>query len=304
MEQKNVIECRHLVQTYGTNEILKGLSFKAQPFEITFLAGKNGAGKTTFFRIATGLQKPTSGSVTFAGKSSGEIRDQLAVVFDHAPFYPSLNGYSNIKILSGIHKVDKEWQSFVFHTLHLNDTLLKQKTKKLSFGQRHRLAVAIALLRKPNFLLLDEPSIGLDPSSWQAVKDSLHHCTTQGAAIIITGQNFSDVEGFANRMVVINDGTAVFSDSPRELIKRQPHTVVIKSQETKEITALYPQAVRDDSGQWIEIACATLEEAETVIHRIQSSRIRFREIFIRKASLEQAFQTMMHHRTLPNRKIG
>jgi ABC-type multidrug transport system ATPase subunit len=178
------IESINITKKFGNKEILKSVSFKAEPSQITFLAGQNGAGKTTWIRIAIGLLTSTSGKVCFNNDTVNNIRKDISVVFDEPPVYTHLTGVDNIRLLSGIEKPDLQWENSILDMLKIDKHFIKMKGKSYSLGQRHRLAVASALIRKPKYLILDEPSIGIDPVSWDLVKQCLLKMVESGTTFI------------------------------------------------------------------------------------------------------------------------
>ncbi len=211
------IESKNIIFDYPYKKIFSGMSFKAHSSSITYLAGENGIGKTTWIKMATGRLKPLSGSITFGGKSIYEIRNQLSVVLDEPPVYDNLNGYENLMALSGVRKLDNEIKLELEESLKLDKFLMNTKAKGFSLGQRHRLAFAAALIRKPKFLIIDEPTIGLDPFSWELIKLQLLNMAKNGATILITGHDFEQISEIAENLVILKDGKALEEKSISEL---------------------------------------------------------------------------------------
>jgi ABC-2 type transport system ATP-binding protein/Cu-processing system ATP-binding protein len=285
----------NVTHRFGKRYVLKGFSFKVEPFKIMFLAGENGAGKTTWVRIATGLLKPTQGAVLYNGLKVAEFRKNLAVAFDEPPVYPNLNGFGNLSLLSGIAKVNKEWETYVLDALKLDDNLLKQKAKGYSLGQRHRLAVAAALLRQPLYLILDEPTIGLDPFSWELVSNCLRQLADKGTAIILTGQNFSLLEKLIDEITILHNGQAVFSGPPTELTSRCPTTVRVRGHNLEEVknAFLNYRMSNDSKGSFLEVICDSIAEAEETVSKLQRLQIPLYEMVIQHNTLEEAFKNIV-----------
>lgn len=205
-------------KTFGMNEVIKDFTFEAEKGKITVILGKNGCGKTTWINMALNLYAMDDGSITFDGKKYDEVRDETAVVFDEIPIVKNLSGYDNLLILSG-GVSDAERQKEILKDLSLDDSIMRMKGKGFSFGQRHKLAVAAAVLRKPKYFFLDEPSVGLDLESWDKVSRGLRNMANNGCTIIITGHNYDLIEEIADNATIVKDGMVFFSGSMDELLK-------------------------------------------------------------------------------------
>lgn len=279
-----------VTKRFGSKSVLRGFSFEAKPSEITFLAGRNGVGKTTWIHIATGIMQSNSGSISFGGKPVGQIRDKLAIVFDEPPIYPNINGLMNLKAISGIRKLDTDWVKRVLRNLQIDSAFLRKRARHYSLGQRHRLAVAAALLRHPLYLFLDEPAVGLDIFSWELVRDSLRQLANEGATIILTGQDFEAIKQLVDRVVILKDGVAEFSGTVPELLERFPPSVYVRSPNPKAIIKLFQQAkILDLDEGLLEINCESMIEAEQMALSLKKLEEPLYEIRIRNITLEEAF---------------
>ncbi|MCY8378582.1 ABC transporter ATP-binding protein [Bacillus haynesii] len=295
------INFKNIQHQYRTKDVLRGVSFHADPSSITFLAGENGAGKTTLIKVALGLISPKAGNTLFDGLSVGKIREKIGCVFDEPPVYPHESGFDNLKFLSGIHSLDPKWSQEVCAMLNLDKGLLKHKAKALSLGQRHRLAVAAALLRKPKYLFLDEPSIGLDPPSWQLVQTALKQMADRGCAILITGQNYDAMENLADNIAILQNGKLIFSGSIVKLVQAFPVHVRIVTDDHREIAVQFPEAEHNSSGIY-RIVCESSEEARAVIDQVRRSTLNFQELSIEKASMGKMMTDIYAGRFRPERR--
>ena len=200
--------------SYGKKKILNQLSFQIPCSSITYLAGDNGAGKTTWIKIAADLLARHEGTVTYAGEPFSKIREQFGIVFDIPAVYPKLSGYDNMRILYDV-AINKEAKSLL-EDMGFDRRMMRMKAGEYSLGQRHRFGIAGALLRNPRFLFLDEPDIGLDPKAWEMVSDKLLTYKNRGAAILVTGQNFDALDVIADRIVILHNGRTLFEGSTAE----------------------------------------------------------------------------------------
>lgn len=280
-----------LSKQFGDRWALKDLSFEVRPGSLTLLAGRNGAGKTTWMRVAAGLARPSSGTVRFGGAPVGQVRSQLAVVFDDAPVYPLLSGAENLHLLSGGRSPKAAESRAILASLDLEQLLLA-RAGGYSFGQRKRLAVAAALLRRPTWLLLDEPSVGLDSGAWRLVAQALRKLAAGGATAVVTGQDLKNLEELADEIVVIRDGAAAYAGSLADLQRRHPPKVRVRTSHAAQLKALFPNAdlVAQQAAPFLEIPCSTLMEGEAVLARIRSLDIPLQSLELRMATLEESFR--------------
>lgn len=219
------IICDNLYKKYKGKQVLNGFSFECNN-EILFLAGKNGAGKTTFIRIALGMEKPDKGTVTLEGNSSK--KGNVGVVFDTPCLYPHMTCKENIDIFCTGFLHDKNHVNKILQNLQISNDLLHKHVGKCSFGQQHRICVAIALIRKPTFLFLDEPTIGLDPISWSLVRKSIiKNRDEQNGSVIITGQDYFEMASFSNKIVILDEGICKFAGPTKKLLDSFPSTIAL-----------------------------------------------------------------------------
>lgn len=219
------ITVENIIKKYDKRTVLDNINFQAEN-EFLFMAGKNGAGKTTFIKCATVLLAVNSGNVLYDGKSFDEVRQDIAVVFDEPKLYLDFTGYTNIKVFNQGHLDDAKNTEQVLANLELSAELLRRKVNTYSLGQKHRLAVAIAMIKKPKYMFLDEPTIGLDPISWELVKKSLIKQQKDcGLVAIITGQDYAEMEKLCQSIAILHNGTIVHNGSIKQLLNTFPKKV-------------------------------------------------------------------------------
>jgi len=226
-------------KSFKKNEVIKDFSFAANDGKLTLLLGPNGCGKTTWIRMALGHEFPDSGEVLFDGNPIKKVREQVAVVFDEPPVYPNLTGYDNLQLLSGKHNIKTEYTRRILDRLKLNHDLMKKNAKAFSLGQRHRLAVACALIRQAKYIIMDEPTVGLDYESWEMVKKLLKVELEKGCAILITGHNYDLMEEIVDDLVIVSNGIVSFEGPFEELKKEAKIVVKIKTSATVEEMSKY-----------------------------------------------------------------
>lgn len=213
---------------YKDKKVLNGLSFICEN-EILFLAGKNGAGKTTLIRLALGLDTPDKGSIAFLDNKNKKD-NKIGVVFDTPCLFGQMTCKENINILCTGYLNDKEYVQEILDGLNINDDLLRQKASNCSFGQQHRVSVAVALIRKPMFLFLDEPTVGLDPVSWELVRNSIiKNKEQQNGCVIITGQDYFEMADFSDKILILDNGKSKYFGGTKDLISSFPVAVSVVS---------------------------------------------------------------------------
>ncbi len=218
---QKMIEVQNLTKQYGSFTAVNGITFEAQAGEIVGLLGPNGAGKTTTMRMLTGFMPPTSGTAKIAGfdifDDSMEVRKRVGYLPERVPIYPDMTvrGYVDFWArLRGV-KNSKSQVTQVLERVHLLD---RQKTlvRNLSKGMRQRLGLAQALVHDPEVIILDEPTIGIDPQQVIEVRDSVRELGKKHT-ILFSTHILSEAEQVCDRVVIINKGQIIAEGTPSNL---------------------------------------------------------------------------------------
>lgn len=228
-----MISVKDLSYTYMTGTpfekvALKNISFDAADGEVLAIAGHTGSGKSTLIQLVAGLIKLTSGTVEIDGLSVADkkIRRLVGIVFQYPEhqlfeetverdiaFAPKNFGLSDAEISA---RVDEAMRQ-----VGLDSSLKNSSPFELSGGQRRRVAIAGILALKPKYLILDEPTAGLDPLAKENLLRELFGDVKKSATIILVSHNMDDIARFANRVVVLAQGEILFTGTPRELFARE-----------------------------------------------------------------------------------
>ena len=229
-----MIAVRDLSYTYMTGTpfekvALKNISFDAAEGEVLAIAGHTGSGKSTLIQLVAGLIKLTSGTIEIDGLSVADkkIRRLVGIVFQYPEhqlfeetverdiaFAPKNFGLSDAEISA---RVDEAMRQ-----VGLPESLKKVSPFELSGGQRRRVAIAGILALKPKYLILDEPTAGLDPLAKEnLLRELFGGVKKSGASIILVSHNMEDIARFAKRVIVLAHGEILFTGTPRELFARQ-----------------------------------------------------------------------------------
>ncbi|MFC0580962.1 ABC transporter ATP-binding protein [Micrococcoides hystricis] len=206
--------------------ILDGAFLAAEPGSITVLLGPNGAGKTTLLSIAQGLERPNSGDVKLLGenpyRASAALRSRVGVMLQDGGLPPSLTADRLLHHVAGFFQEPADVAELKAR-LGI-DEYAKTTIRNLSGGQKQRLALAAALLGKPEFVFLDEPSAGLDPQSRQIVFDFILELKAAGMTILLTTHLLSEADSLADYVYLLKQGKTVAHGTVAELTRQDRGT--------------------------------------------------------------------------------
>jgi ABC-2 type transport system ATP-binding protein len=200
-----------LVKRFGDREALKGVSFGAAAGELVAVIGPNGAGKTTLLSILAGIQGADGGEVETGDGAVGWVPQQAAL-------YRRLTVEENLMLFARLEKHEDPGRS-VAEMLELTGLGERRGeiVARLSGGNQQRINIAIGLLSRPSVLLLDEPSVGLDPRQRARLWDFVSGLAVRGTTVIFSTHDIQEAERYGNRMLVLADGEALFDGSAEEL---------------------------------------------------------------------------------------
>lgn len=222
MTEQAIVQIKNLSKTIGNKKIIKNLNLDLHKGEITGFLGPNGAGKTTTIRMMVGLMKPTEGEVWIDGQSvqgdfEGSIR-KVGVIVENPEMYKYMSGYKNLLHFSRMHKgVSKERIDEVVKQVGMQNRI-NEKVGSYSLGMRQRLGLAQALLHNPKFLILDEPTNGLDPAGIREFRIYLQKVAKEnGVAIFVSSHLLSEIELLCDRIAIIQNGELIDIKNVNEL---------------------------------------------------------------------------------------
>jgi lipooligosaccharide transport system ATP-binding protein len=230
-----VLRVSGLRKFYGSNEVVRGLSFEIRRGECFGLLGPNGAGKTTTLRCCLGLINPDGGTIEMVGEpvpqAARQARIRVGVVPQQDNLDPDFTVIENLQVYGRYFKIDPATLAKRIPGLLEFAGLEKRGTtglRTLSGGMKRRLTLARALVNDPELLILDEPTTGLDPQAGHLIWDGLRQLLSQGKTILLTTHFMDEAERLATRLAVIDHGTLIASDTPRALIAAHVEPEVIE----------------------------------------------------------------------------
>jgi ABC-2 type transport system ATP-binding protein len=205
------VQAQGLVKRYGDREALKSVSFEAEAGELVAIIGPNGAGKTTLLSILAGIVAPDEGEVEIGGGAVGWVPQQ-------AGLYRRLTVEENLLLFA---RLERHPDPHASCEEMLEMTGLGERrgeiVARLSGGNQQRINIAIGLLARPAVLLLDEPSVGLDPRQRARLWEFVSGLAGGGTTVIFSTHDIQEAERYGGRLLVLADGEALFDGSPEEL---------------------------------------------------------------------------------------
>ena len=216
-----MIEVEGLTKDYGPRRAISNLNFQANQGEILGFLGPNGAGKTTTMRILSGFMPPTYGKAQVAGfdvvDQSLEVRKRVGYLPETVPLYPDMTVFDYLKYMADLRHIKNgdDRVDDVLDTVHMRDRA-NGYIGNLSKGMRQRIGLAQALLHEPEVLILDEPTIGLDPAQIKEVRTLISEIGKQRTVLLST-HILSEAQQICDRVLIINKGEIVVEDTPSRL---------------------------------------------------------------------------------------
>ena len=219
-----MIRVEGLIKDYGERRALSDLSFEAGQGEIVGFLGPNGAGKTTTMRILTGYMPPTDGSAVVAGydvvTESLEVRKRVGYLPETVPLYTDMRAVEYLKFMADLRQIPDSADR-AFETLEMVglESRANSFIGSLSKGMRQRVGLAQALIHQPEVLILDEPTIGLDPGQVVEIRNVIREIGKQRTVLLST-HILSEAQQICDRVLIINKGKIVAEDTPENLQAR------------------------------------------------------------------------------------
>ncbi|HLP15917.1 MAG TPA: ABC transporter ATP-binding protein [Bacteroidota bacterium] len=295
-----MIALSNISKRYGEVVALDSISLEIPRGELFGLLGPNGAGKTTLMSLLVGHRRPDAGSIAIDGRQTApddlEIRRAIGYVPQQIALYDELSAVENLHIFGRFYdlggtllrtRADDALKAVQLHERR------KDKVKNFSGGMQRRLNLAAALLHEPPILLCDEPTVGVDPQSRNAIFDFLETLHAQGTTIVYTTHYMEEVERLCNRIAIIDHGRVIAEGSRNELLRLLPYeeTLMIKNSGRSETAAdeLGRFGALSATGDTIELKPVKGAKMSEVIGACEQSGIPYSDIEWKKPTLEAVF---------------
>jgi ABC-2 type transport system ATP-binding protein len=240
---KNAVSCRDVVVVRGDREVLHGVGFDLRAGTVTGLLGPSGCGKTTLIRAIVGLQARVTGDVSVLGLPAGapKLRGRIGYVTQEPSVYRDLTVTENLRFFAAVLGVPADDVDRVIDAVDLRSHA-HQRVDQLSGGQESRASLAAALLGRPELLVLDEPTVGLDPVLRRDLWNLFHSLADAGATLLVSS-HVMDEASRCDRLLVMRDGELLADDTPQGLLD----SVGTSDIEQAFLTLIDQKAVRHDA---------------------------------------------------------
>jgi len=227
--RSEVIATRALTKRYGSTTALDGLDLTVGRGEVYGFLGPNGAGKTTTIRLLLGLHRATAGTATVFGldpwSEPVQIHRQLGHVPSSPALWPQMNASEIFELFASLHGgVDRRYRDELVERFQLD---LSKRVRALSTGNRQKVALIAALCMRPQLLLLDEPTTGLDPLMQATFREAVTEARARGQTVLLSSHLLSEVEELCDRVGILRDGRLIDEGSLQELRHLASHAVQI-----------------------------------------------------------------------------
>jgi ABC-2 type transport system ATP-binding protein len=239
---KNAVEVAGLTVVRGRREVLHGLDFTIPVGQVTGLLGPSGCGKSTLMRVLVGVQAGITGTVTVFGDAAGSkgLRHRIGYVTQAPSVYDDLSVTENLAFFARVLGVDKSEVARCIETVDLGDHA-DDVVAQLSGGQQTRASLAVALLGSPSMLVLDEPTVGLDPVLREDLWTTFHDLADTGVAVFVSSHVMDEAER-CDRLLLMRDGVFIADGTPTEIKEKAALP------ETADIERAFLAIVRGDAA--------------------------------------------------------
>ena len=296
VETQEALRVENVWKKYGSNQALRGTSFSVKAGERLALLGPNGAGKTTLIRTMCGRIRPDSGRVLLFDRPIQEpsVLQQLGVIPQDLAIYADLTARENLECFGRLHGLRstrlKDRVDWALDWIGLTDRA-HDLTSKFSGGMKRRVNIACGVLHKPRVLLLDEPTVGVDPQSRQRIFDMLDELHLQGTSIVLTTHHLDEAEQRSDRIVIVDHGQVIAEGELSELIANTTGTQRLVTMDISGLMVAAPVGIRWDQerSRYLASVDNVAEELPKILDRIQSVGGLVKDLEVHQPNLHDVF---------------
>jgi ABC-2 type transport system ATP-binding protein len=300
----SIIAVHSLDKNYGEKQVVKEISFEVNKGEILCLLGPNGAGKSTTINILCGILGYEAGQIDYKGKNVkkclNDFKKHLGVVPQDLAIYENLSAEQNVKFFASLYGLKgKELEEKVSKALDFVGLLEKKKEKSATFsgGMKRRLNIACAIAHEPELLIMDEPTVGIDPQSRNHILSSIKKLSKHGMTILYTTHYMEEVEEISTRILIMDSGTIIAEgtkESLKEDIFDERQFILELEEDNKLVLDNFYQieGVKKVEKMKEQLTITTLKNVENldkIIGIVIESKAKILNLFCRTASLENVF---------------
>lgn len=235
-----VLEIKDLVKKYGGNTAVDGINIQITKGEIFGLLGPNGAGKSTTINMICGLLTPTAGEVSIMGENIEKMKNKIGYVPQSLAVYNEFTAYENLDFFGRLYQVKgNTLKKNIDNALNFTGLLdaKNKRAKTFSGGMLRRLNIACALVHEPEIVIMDEPTVGIDPQSRNHIMSAIKQMNKNGVTVIYTSHYMEEVEALCDRVAIIDNGKVITQGTKSEL------KALVTDKDTLDITVDNPDKV-------------------------------------------------------------
>jgi ABC-2 type transport system ATP-binding protein len=299
-----MIQFSSVSKSFGNIEAVKNVSFSIDKGEIFGILGPNGAGKSTIVNILNTLVKPDKGDVIIDGVNIKDDGDTIKLIMGIVPqeiaLYEELSAFENLMFWGGLYNIPKsELVTNVNKTLEIVDLSYRKndRIKTFSGGMKRRINIACSLLHNPKILVLDEPTVGVDPQNRNHIFEVIERLNNEGMTIIYTTHYMEEAERFCDKIAIIDIGRIIAQGTLKELRKVSDvkDLITVKLADSNNdiitrITSANPLFRFDTTSNTLQVECVNIsKDVSIILNHIQNSGGVIERIYTQGTNLESIF---------------
>ena len=289
-----MITAENLHKRYGSRTAVDGISFELKPGRVTGFLGPNGSGKSTTMRMAVGLDRPTSGSITVGGRPFAQHAAPLrtvGAVLDAGATHPGRTGEQHLKVLAATHGIRKKRVDAMIELTGLGE-VARKRIKSYSLGMNQRLGIAAALLGDPAVLIFDEPVNGLDPEGVRWVRQLARQMAAEGRTVFVSSHLMSEMSQTADDLIVLGRGRIIADAPMHQVLNSEEHRVLVRTDQAADLTSALTAsgvAVEQFDAQTLQV---TGLEPGVIGRRALEASVALSELTPQTSSLEDQYMKL------------
>ncbi|MDP4178731.1 MAG: ABC transporter ATP-binding protein [Bacillota bacterium] len=303
----SIVTVNNLDKSYGEKQVVKEISFEVKKGEILCFLGPNGAGKSTTINILCGILGYNAGEIKYKNEDIkhclNKFKQNLGVVPQELCIYEDLSAEKNVQFFALLYGLKgKELEQRVTKTLDFVGLLERRKDKAKTFsgGMKRRLNIACAIAHEPELLIMDEPTVGIDPQSRNHILSSIKNLSKKGMTIIYTTHYMEEVEEISTRILIMDSGT-IIAEGTKETLKQEifderRFILELEDDSNLNLDDFYHiegiKKVENKQGKLTITALKNVENLDKIISTVIASNTKILNLFCQTASLENVFLSL------------
>lgn len=294
-----LIETRGLTRRFATQLAVNNLNLSVPAGGVYGFLGPNGAGKTTAIRMLLGLIRPTAGEVHLFGRpltaNHQALMQRVGALVESPSLYPHLTGRENLEVTRRLLGSSHDLIDVALDTIKLTKDA-NRRVREYSLGMRQRLGLALALLNKPELLILDEPTNGLDPAGIHEMRDLIRRLPEEfGVTVFLSSHLLGEVEQIASHIGIIHEGSLLFQGTLAELQSKQHTQLTVGVKQLDQAVDYLVEAgwsVQRRVDELLSVSARAPEDAIEINRLLVEHRLEVFHLSLAQASLEDIFLTL------------